>query len=252
LGRLDGKVAVVTGAASSRGIGFASSRRLAEEGAQVFLTDIQFAGVQARVGELVAEGLNAIALEHDVSRRESWHAVIDRISRGRPQIDVLVNNAGILLPALIRDVTAEQWRRQMDVNLEGTFIGTQLVAPLMRRGGSIVNISSVSGLIGVAGTSVYSATKGGIRLFTKCAAVEFASQHIRVNSIHPGFVETDIQFEARAEIGEANYQSILQQVPLGSSGVPRDVANAVLFLASDESSYITGAELVVDGGLTAV
>jgi NAD(P)-dependent dehydrogenase (short-subunit alcohol dehydrogenase family) len=122
----------------------------------------------------------------------------------------------------------------------------------MTRGGSIVNISSVSGLIGVSGTSVYSATKGGIRLFSKCAAVEYAHLRIRVNSVHPGFVETDIQFDARAGIGEDNYQAILRQVPLGISGVPRDVANCVLFLASDDASYITGAELVVDGGLTAV
>ncbi len=240
-----------TGAASLRGIGFASARRLAEEGAQVFLTDVKLGAVETRVAELRAEGLIAFAIEHDVASHESWQAAIDLIAGSCAQVDILVNNAGILLPALIRDVTRDQWRRQLEVNLEGTFIGTQLVAPLMRRGGSIINISSVSGLIGVAGTSVYSATKGAIRVFSKCAAVEFAAQRIRVNSVHPGFVETDIQFVARAEIGEEYFESILNQVPLGVSGVPRDVANSVLFLASDESSYITGAELVVDGGLTA-
>ncbi len=252
LGRLDGKVALITGAASPRGIGFASARRLAEEGAKVYLTDIKLTAVETRVEELLDLGLNACAIEHNVVSRASWQTALEHISGSCIQIDILVNNAGILMPALIRDVTPEQWRRQLEVNLEGTFHGCQLVAPHMKRGGSIVNISSVSGLIGVAGTSVYSATKGGIRLFSKCAAIEFASQRIRVNSVHPGFVETDIQSEARAKIGEEYFQSILQQVPLGISGVPRDVANCVLFLASDESSYITGAELVVDGGLTAV
>lgn len=252
MGRVERKVAFVTGTASARGIGYAICRRLAEEGATVILSDIKPTAVNDRVEELRSLGYRTYAVEHDVRSRESWRAAIARIKEEHGRLDILVNNAGVLLPALIKDVTTDQWTRQIEVNLAGTFFGTQLAVSTMQKGGSIINISSVSGLIAVSGTSVYSATKGGIRMFSKCAAVEFAPLGIRVNSIHPGFVETDIQFEARAGIGEENYRAILKQVPLGISGVPRDVANCALFLASDDASYITGAELVVDGGLTAV
>ena len=252
MGRVSGKVALVTGAAS--GIGRASAEVLAREGATVVLTDVQ-AGEETAAG-IRAAGGKASFHKHDVTRESRWGEIIAGVEREHGRLDVLVNNAGIAVAGLVTDLTLEQWRHQMAVNVDGVFLGVKWALPLMRNsgGGSIINISSIAGLRGAAGVSAYCASKGSGPLVTKSVALECAAARdgVRCNSVHPGIIETPIWGQVVPGSNEPldlDAMSALR-VPLGRKGMPTDIANAVLFLASDESSYMTGEEMVVDGGMT--
>ena len=260
MGRVEGKVALVTGGASGIGAGCAS--RLAEEGATVVITDVQ----DAKGGELVAAiqkaGGKARYLHHDVTNEDEWVAIVADIEKTESRLDILVNNAGIGIACpSITMMKLEDWRRQQAVNVEGVFLGIKHSLPLMRKagnGGSIINMSSVAGLKGSPPLAAYSATKGAVRLFTKAVALECGQMHdgVRVNSVHPGLIETPIWLSITNPTGagtnappDLDAMSTMA-VPLGVKGVPEDIANGVLWLASDESRYVTGAELVIDGGLS--
>jgi NAD(P)-dependent dehydrogenase (short-subunit alcohol dehydrogenase family) len=259
MGQVEGKVALVTGGSSGIGAGCAS--RLAEEGAMVVITDVQ----DAKGGELVAAiekaGGKARYLHHDVTSEDEWVAIVADVEKTEGRLDILVNNAGIGIACpSITMMKLEDWRRQQAVNVEGVFLGIKHSLPLMRKagnGGSIINMSSVAGLKGSQPLAAYSATKGAVRLFTKAIALECANfkDGVRVNSVHPGIIETPIWISI-AGMGQpgANAPPDLDAmtataVPLGVKGVPQDIANGVLWLASDQSRYVTGLELVIDGGL---
>jgi NAD(P)-dependent dehydrogenase (short-subunit alcohol dehydrogenase family) len=257
-GRVDGKVALVTGGAS--GIGRGCAERLAAEGAVVVVTDLQDAKGAEAVDAIGQAGGRAEYLRHDVTDEPAWERVVGEIRQRHGRLDILVNNAGIGLGGSVVDMTLADWRKQTAVNLDGVFLGVKHSIPLMRQGGggSIINMSSVAGLKGAATLAGYCATKGGVRLFTKAVAMECANAKdgIRVNSVHPGIIETPIWLSIvnPANPG-ANAPPDLDAmssmaVPLGVKGFPEDIANGVLWLASDESRYVTGAELVIDGGLS--
>ena len=258
-GRVDGKVALVTGGSS--GIGRGCSEKLAAEGAFVVVTDIQDAMGADVVAGIKAAGGRAEYLHHDVTEEGQWEAVVDKVRERHGRLDFLVNNAGIGIGGSILTMTLADWRRQTAINLDGVFLGTKHSIPLMRAsgdGGSIVNISSVAGLKGSASLAGYCATKGGVRLFTKSVAMECANAKdgIRVNSVHPGLIETPIWLTVGQAVNPgANEAPDLDAmsalaVPLGVKGLPEDIANGVLWLCSSESRYVTGQELVIDGGLT--
>lgn len=250
-GRLEGKVCLITGAASVPGLGSATAFRFAEEGAVLVLTDLDQAGAEFVAEIIRGKGGRAAALAHDVTSTEGWDRVFQAIAEEHGRLDVLVNNAGIAILRTIDAFTDAEWIKQNDVNLNSVFYGTQRAVALMRkagRGGSIVNLSSVAGLIGVQGCSAYAAAKGGVRLFTKAVALETARDRIRVNSVHPGMIMTNMQKVALADNPEI-YHQLEAAIPMGHFGEPEDIANMNLFLASDESRYITGSEFVVDGGL---
>ena len=246
--RLKDKVAIITGAAS--GLGLADARLFAVEGAAVILTDVVDDAGQAMADELAAQGHRAVFVKHDVTDPSQWDEVTRRALSHFGRIDILVNNAGISGSA-VPDVTEiDLFDRLIAVNLRGTFLGLRAVVPhMLQTGGSIINISSICSHVGTPGVHVgYHASKGGIRALTKAAAAEFGPQKIRVNSIHPGVMPP---MRDRQLTSHAARDKILARVPLRRAGVPRDVSNAVLFLASDESAYITGTELSVDGGFLA-
>lgn len=247
---LDGKVGIITGAAS--GIGAATARVMTKEGAKLVLTDIDTAS-----GSALAEELGAVYLHHDVAEEEGWPAVIAAAQRfGR--LDIMVANAGIGIMGSAIEMTLKDWRRQMAINVDGVFLSVKYCIPAMRRaghGGSIVMLSSVAGLRGSAGLAGYSATKGAVRLFAKSMAMEcaLASDGIRVNSVHPGIIATPIW--GKLPIGQNRpidpYAVAEATVPLGKAGEASEIADGILFLASDMSSHMTGSELVIDGGMTA-
>jgi NAD(P)-dependent dehydrogenase (short-subunit alcohol dehydrogenase family) len=255
MGRVAGKVALVTGAAS--GIGRASAAALAREGASVVLTDVQVALGEEAAGGIVKAGGKAKFRKQDVTSEDGWTDIVGGIERDYGRLDILVNNAGTAVAGFVTELTLDDWRRQQAVNVDSVFLGTRAALPLMRKGGggSIVNISSIAGLRGAARLSAYCASKGAVRLFTKAVAIECAAMRdgVRANSIHPGIIETPIW----ANLGApgSNLPPNLDElsalrVPLGVSGQPADIANAVVFLASDESRYVTGEEMVIDGGMT--
>jgi NAD(P)-dependent dehydrogenase (short-subunit alcohol dehydrogenase family) len=255
-GRMAGKVVLITGGAS--GIGLASAEACAREGATVVITDLNAREGEAQAARLVATGLNAEFLSQDVTSEADWTRVIDETVRRHGRLDGLVNNAGIAVIAPIEQETLEGWRRTQAVNMEGVFLGTREAIRVMKgRGGSIVNISSIEGMIGEPHVPAYNASKGGVRVFTKSAALHCAQAGygIRVNSVHPGYVGTPLVANAIGallpEQALALQQELIGRIPLGRLAEPREIATAVLFLASDESSYVTGSELVVDGGYTA-
>lgn len=254
MNRLSGKIALVTGGASTPGLGSATARRFAQEGAKVWITDRDAAGAEARAAEIRAAGGAVRALAHDVTSEADWDAVIAAIEAEDGRLDVLVNNAGIAVLRTIDAMTFAEWQLQNSVNLDSVFHGTRRAVALMRKtgtGGSIVNISSVAGQVGVPACGAYAAAKGGVRLFSKAIAVETAREGIRINTVHPGMILTNMQGVAQ-EDNAANYDAVLGAVPMGKMGEPEDIANMNLFLASDEAKYITGAEFTVDGGMTAV
>ena len=253
MGRLDSKVAIVTGAASPNGFGFATARRFAREGAKVVLTDLDAANADARAAELVADGFAVIACPQDVTQPAGWEMLRERTLAEFGRIDVLVNNAGIARPASISGASLDNWDAHIAVNLTSVFLGCRMAVAQMRAqggGGSIVNISSIAGLVGFAGLAAYVASKGGVRLLTKAAALDVAAEGIRINSVHPGHLDTDMLAGAR-EVAPDMIAAMIANIPMKRLGSPIEIANMNLFLASDESQYVTGAEFVVDGGLTA-
>lgn len=253
-GRFSGKLALVTGAASSAGIGFATARRLASEGCEVILADLDPGALEQRVREIAALQGSAHLHVLDVRSEERWIDLGERIEKAWGGLDVLVNNAGVIRLDPVESIERADWQRMMDVNLTGTYLGVKHMARLMRlRGrGAIVNMSSVAGLQASPGCGAYAATKGGVRLFTKCAALDLSKSGIRVNSVHPGFIQTDMQNDVQKGYSAEDYGRAVLVVPLARAGTPDDVAGTVAFLASGDADYITGAEFVVDGGLSAV
>jgi NAD(P)-dependent dehydrogenase (short-subunit alcohol dehydrogenase family) len=255
-GRVAGKIVLVTGAAS--GIGLASADACAREGAVVIITDVNSKEGEAQAQRLAADGLKAEFLQQDAASEADWRRVVDGILAQHGRLDVLVNNAGIAVIAPIEQETLEGWRRTQAVNMDGVFLGTREAIRAMKDGsGSIVNISSIEGLVGDPLVPAYNASKGGVRILTKSVALYCAQQgyRIRVNSVHPGYVATPLVANAIGALppdqAAALHQDLLGRIPMGRLGEPREIANVVLFLASDESSYMTGSELVVDGGYTA-
>lgn len=248
--RLKGKVAIVTGAGG--GIGAAIAKLFAEEGACVMATDVQ--GDKLKKWVDVAnegQGLCIQQMMHDVTSPSCWVDVIKNTVAAYGRIDILINNAGVYPPGATTESTAaDLWNTVMSINLTGPFIGTQLCLPYMKQGGggAVVNISSIAGIVGGNGAA-YSASKGGLRLLSKDHAVEFAKYNIRVNSIHPGGVITPMT-DFIANIPGAD-EMVHNMCPMGRMGTAKEIAYGALFLASDEASYVTGTELVIDGGLTA-
>jgi NAD(P)-dependent dehydrogenase (short-subunit alcohol dehydrogenase family) len=248
--RLAGKVALISGGA--RGMGAAEAKLFAREGAQVVLGDVLEVEGRAVEAEIAAKGGAALFVRLDVTREADWQAVVKTTTDRFGKLDVLVNNAGIGGGRPIEETTLEEWQRVMDVNATGVFLGTKAAIPAMRRagGGSIVNISSQLGLVGTDNSSPqYQASKGAVRVLTKATAIQYARDRIRANSVHPGPIVTPMTERRRAD--PAQYQLMLSRIPLGRYGEPEEVAYAVLYLASDESAFVTGSELVIDGGWTA-
>ena len=253
MGRLDGKVALISGGA--RGQGAAEARMFASEGACVVFGDILDDEGRKVEAEILELGGQATYVHLDVTQEADWAAAVNRAVSEYGKLDVLVNNAGIVLGRSIEEMTVEEWDRLFDVNAKSVFLGTKASLGAMRDagGGSIVNISSTAGLVGndynLAG---YSSTKGAVRLFTKSTAIQHARDGIRCNSVHPGPIDTPMLAESRRGRGALTDEQQRQRTPLGRIGRPEDIAFAVIYLASDESSFVTGSEVVVDGGRTAM
>jgi 3(or 17)beta-hydroxysteroid dehydrogenase len=253
MNRVQDKVAVVTGAAS--GLGKAISTLLAGEGAKVVLADIDEANGKKATESINGGGSLAFFVKLDVTSESDWAQVMRVTLERYKKLDVLVNCAGIFHSKSIEETTLAEWRQVMAINLDGVFLGTKYaIAPMKKNGGgSIINISSAGGIIGTADSSPYNASKGGVRLFTKASAIEFSrashNYNIRVNSVHPGVIRTPMTKWITDDPESA--KAIMNNQPIGFMGEPEDVAYGVLYLASDESKYVTGSELVIDGGWTA-
>jgi len=248
--RLEGKVALISGGA--RGMGAEAGRLFAKEGAKVVLGDVLETEGKTTVEEIRAAGGEATFVRLDVTSESDWAAAVTEAERWYGKLDVLVNNAGIGGGNRIEDTTLADWERIMAVNSTGVFLGTRAVIPAMRRagGGSIVNISSQLGLVGTDNSSPqYQASKGAVRLLTKATAIQYAKDGIRANSVHPGPIVTAMTERRRAD--PETYRLTVSRIPLGRYGQPVEVALGVLYLASDEASFVTGSELVIDGGWTA-
>lgn len=244
MGRLDGKVAIVTGGA--RGMGASHVRRFVKEGAKVVFTDINAKGGKALEAEL---GENVKFVQQDVTKADDWKKVIEEAENTFGPVNILVNNAGISMSKSLMEITEEEYRRIIDINQVSVFLGTKAVVPSMQKagGGSIINISSINGIVG--GAIGYTDSKFAVRGFTKAAALQLAHLGIRVNSVHPGVIETPMVTQGDAvEV----IKEFAKQIPVGRMAQPEEVSNLVLYLASDESSYSTGSEFVIDGGLTAM
>lgn len=253
MNRVSGKVALVTGAAS--GLGNAIALLLAAEGARVMATDVDEVGGRSVAMEFEGEGGEILFAKQNVTIESEWKEIVRMTTERFGKLDVLVNCAGVFLRSRIAETTLEQWRWVMSINLDGVFLGTKYGAETMRKsgGGSIINLSAAGGLVGTPNTSAYSASKGGVRSLTRTAAIEYSKANldynVRVNSVIPGVIETPM---TAATINDpAGRDARLSWVPLRRFGMAEDVAYAVLYLASDESKYVTGAEIVVDGGWTA-
>ena len=260
-GQVEGKVALVTGGAS--GIGAACAELLAREGASVVVTDVDELRGPEVVAAIKKAGNEAVFLQQDVTSEARWIEVVAEVMKRYGRLDVLVSNAGIgIAVPSITEMSLEDWRRQTAINLDGVFLSVKHSLPLMRRtgGGSVIMMSSLAGLRGSANLSGYCATKGGVRLFAKAIAMECATfgDGIRVNSVHPGIIDTPIWGKIPREAAGMGHNAPMRPdeiaragVPLGFAGEAQDIANGVLFLASDAARYVTGAELVIDGGITA-
>ena len=242
MGRLDDKVALITGGA--RGQGAAEARLFAREGARVYLTD-----VLDELGTDTAADIGGCFIHHDVTSEADWSAVVEYILADAGRVDVLVNNAGIFRVVPLTQTSLELWHQMLEVNATSVFLGMRTVAEPMKqqRGGSIINISSIAGMRGAGIAFAYGASKWALRGMTKAAAQELAPHRIRVNSVHPGIIETDMI----RELGENWRELTLSRIPLGRVGTVDDVARTVLLLASDDSAYCTGHEYLVDGAMTA-
>jgi len=252
MGRLEGKTALVTGAAS--GIGLQTSIRLAEEGARVMMTDINLEKVRQQAEKIDA---NATFLKLDITEEEEWISVLDETVKRFDRLDILVNSAGMVLIADVEQITLEDWRKVHAVNLDGTFLGCKHGVRVMKEfgAGSIINLSSVSGMIGGFNLAAYNTSKGAVRMLTKSVALNCAraGYGIRCNSIHPTFIETPMleSMIRDSPDPEKARQTLVRQVPLRRIGKPDDVANMIVYLASDESTFVTGTEMVIDGGVIA-
>lgn len=252
MGRLDGRTALITGGAS--GIGLATARRLAAEGAAVVLGDLN-----RQAGESATAAIAGASFEPlDVTSDEDWRRAVDAVAERHGGLDILVNSAGIAPVGSIEEVTLDEWRRTLSVNLDGVFLGCRHGVRVMKagRGGAIVNLSSVSGIIGGHNLAAYNASKGGVRLLTKSVALHCARKGygIRCNSVHPGFVETPMLDELvhRGRDPDETRAKLQASVPLGRNAKAEEVAAMIAYLASDEASFVTGAEFVIDGGVTAM
>jgi cyclopentanol dehydrogenase len=247
--RVQDKVIIVTGGAM--GMGRSHSELLASHGAWVFVADMNVELGQATVADIRKNGGKADFLRLDVTNEADWNAAVGQIIERAGRIDVLINNAGILILKPVQDTTNEDWDRIFDVNARSVFIGTRAVIPFMQKAGkgNIVNISSIYGLVGAPDASAYEASKGAVRMFSKSCAVDLAPFNIRVNSVHPGVIETQMTRDLLAD--PIIRPALLGPTLLKRPAQPIEVSQAVLFLASDESSFVHGAELVVDGGYTA-
>ncbi|MER9597196.1 MULTISPECIES: glucose 1-dehydrogenase [unclassified Mesorhizobium] len=256
MSRVAGKVALITGA--GLGLGRAAALLLAAQGARVVVTDIDDALARQTAELIVQNGGESLHLRHDVSNPDDWPPVMEAVKQRFGRLDVLVNNAGIAIARNIEDTSLQEWRRTMAVNLDGVFFGCQQGIALMKKtgGGSIINLSSIDGIIGEAELAAYCASKGGVRTLTKAVAVHCAERRygIRCNSIHPGYIWTPQTENYLRDLGtlEQEKASALARHPLGFLGEPNDIAYMVLYLASDESKFVTGSEMVVDGGYLAV
>jgi NAD(P)-dependent dehydrogenase (short-subunit alcohol dehydrogenase family) len=255
LRRVENKVALVTG--GGLGLGRACAMLLAREGAKVMVTDVKEQEGRAAADEIVEAGGEAMFMRQDVSSESDWDAAIAATMRRFGRLDILVNNAGVALGADVESTSLQQWRALMAVNLDGVFLGTRRAIAAMKAagGGSIINLSSIAGLIGDPNLAAYNASKGGVRIFTKSAALHCAKAgyNIRVNSVHPGYIWTPMveNYLAAQPDPEAAKALAASLHPVGHMGEPNDIAYGVLYLASDESKFVTGAELVIDGGYTA-
>ena len=247
--RLEGKVALITGAA--RGQGAAEARLFAQEGAKVIVADVSDPEGIAVAAEIAEAGGDAIYVHLDVTDESEWDAAVQSAVTSFGKLDILVNNAGIWRRGHVMETSSEQWDDIMDVNAKGVFLGTKAAIPEMRKagGGSIVNISSTAGLVGSKTSSAYSASKGAVRIFSKSTAIQYASEGIRANSIHPGPIDTDMGDQVWPD--STSREASISRTALSRIGTAQDIAYGALYLASDESSFVTGSELVIDGGVTA-
>ena len=253
--RFENKVVVVTGAGS--GIGLSVAEQFAREGASVIATDIDFETLQEAISPFTKEGLKLETIKHDVCDKNDWDKVFDHVIENYGQLDILINNAGTGIFASIEGTTMEDWSRTINVNLSGVFLGMQAAIGVMKeRGGVIVNMSSIAGMIGEPNLAAYSASKGGVRSMTKSVAVDCARKEydIRINSIHPGYTITPLVQRALDSLGDEAEEfttGMLKRIPAGRLADPEEIAKPILFLASDDASYMIGSELVVDGGYLA-
>jgi cyclopentanol dehydrogenase len=248
--RLTGKVALITGGA--RGQGAAEAKLFAKEGAKVVITDILDNEGKKTEAEITETGGKCLYMHHDVTNSKDWETIVSKTVEHFGKIDILLNNAGIAVWGTNDDTSEEIWDSVMDVNAKGVFLGTKHVVPEMKKNGSgsIINVSSISGIIGQPAIQpVYNASKGAVRIFTKSTAVQYGKYGIRANSIHPGGVDTDMI--AHLTEDDERQQRIKETVPLQRIADPIEIAYGALFLASDESSFMTGSEMVMDGGVTA-
>ncbi|MCH8801424.1 MAG: glucose 1-dehydrogenase [Chloroflexi bacterium] len=248
--RLENKVALISGGA--RGIGAAIARIFAQEGAKLVIGDILEEDGRRTAAEITQGGGECFFVRLDVTNEADWEQAAGEVITRFGRLDILVNNAGISARGNVEETSEADWTRTMDVNVKGAFLGSRQAIPLMRNGGggSIINISSGAGIAPQPGTSgAYAASKGAVRIFSKSTAVQYARENIRCNSVHPGPIETDMLRATRPDAD--NLEAMLERVPLGRFGRPEEIAYGVLYLASDESSFVTGSELVIDGGRTA-
>ncbi len=247
--RLEGKVALISGGA--RGIGGATARLMAQEGAAVVIGDILEEKGREMEAEIAEAGGRATFVPLNVISEESWQSAVQTAVNTYGKLDIMVNNAGITGRTGVEETTVEMWTQLMDINAKGVFLGAKAAIPELRKagGGSIINISSIYGIVGSNGAAPYHASKGAVRIFTKSAALQYAADGIRVNSVHPGFVDSPMT-EAHHSIPDV-WRERVGKIPLGRMGTPEDIASGVLYLASDQSSFVTGSELVIDGGTTA-
>ena len=254
--RLKSKIAVLTGAAAAlpsetMGFGGAAANLFVQQGAKVFITDIRDELGERSAAALRAQGHDARYLRLDVTNEQNWAQVIAAVMAAHGRLDILFNNAGVAYPGKVEDITSEIWDRELAVHAKGVFLGTCAAIPAMRAsgGGSIINTSSVMGIVGSPTSPAYSAAKGAITTFTKSAALQYAKENIRINSVHPGYADTPLT-EGRFH-DPAVREQLIKRTPMGRLGTAMDIAHGVVFLASDEASWITGSELVIDGGMTA-